>query len=102
MTLRPCFSAGLRFIGYFLVESLAQTRAFVLFNFDILPFIIARYLGLYFIDNLQLSIVFNQSNHPNSLNDICALRKTQHIFRNTDERFVIVNNQSMVLWLCYA
>lgn len=100
MTLRPCFSAGLRFIGYFLIKSLAQTKSFALFNFEILPFIIAKYLSLYFIDNLQLSIVFNQSHHPNILNNTCVLHKTQHVFRNTGKRFVMVNDQSMVPWLC--
>jgi hypothetical protein len=42
MTLRPCFSAGLPFIGYFPAQSLAQTKAFALFNLEILPCSIAR------------------------------------------------------------
>jgi hypothetical protein len=42
MTLRRCFSAGLRFIGYFSNSSVTQAYAFLLFIFEILPFIIDR------------------------------------------------------------
>jgi len=44
MTLRPCFSTGLRVIGYFSTHSLAQTGLLALFTSEMLLSIIAKYM----------------------------------------------------------
>jgi hypothetical protein len=42
LTLRPCLSAGSRFVGYFMFRMIAWARTFTLFNFEKSLFIIER------------------------------------------------------------
>ena len=58
MTLRPCLSAGLPFIGCFLFLSLAHTRAFILFNSEMSPFIPVRRRRPCFLHTFRLASFF--------------------------------------------